>query len=1196
VSTYHKHLQTVICIALVAGTLSVAPAQSNRGSMAGSITDSSGALIPGAKISIRNTQTGVSSETVSSADGNYRFPELPVGAYDVNVTLNGFKTAQRTGVIVEVNSTSALDIQLVPGNLSETVSVVSDAPTLQTESSDVGTTVNSRQVLELPLLVNGVSGLRTPEAFVFLTPGTVGPGSATDNGQNRDNPTANNGGAFQSKITGSQNFSNEVLLDGASVFRSENGSSFDETAMSVESVQEFRVLTSTYPAEFGRTGGGVTSFVIKSGTNDLHGDFYDFFRNRWLDANRFFNNAIGAPRPLDNHHDFGATIGGPIWIPKLYQGKNKTFFFFSYEGFRRKEGGAQISTLPTNAFLQGNFSSLLTTNQIGVDALGRAIFQGQIFNPATTRVVNGQTVRDPFPGNIIQPNLFSNVAKNVIKLLPQPSNSSQFQNFIFGGVNPVTVDTYQFKVDHAFSDIDRLSGSFSYRLNSRLTGLPSLPDPLEAGVSHQDFTTYYYRVNHDHTFSPTLLNHITLGFNRTRSDNRSNAAGVDWASQLGLAGVGPNLFPHFDFGEGITGIGNTTFNLNIDNGFRFSDSINWVKGKHSIKLGVDFRYQEYTPTNQGGTSGVFGFGRGQTAATPTLTSQTGFGFASFLLGDVANASNNISPNIAQWRSKYYALFVQDDVKLTRNLTLNLGLRWDVDYPRHELHNRFSSFDPTIPNPGAGGLLGAVAFAGDGPGRAGTTTFARTYHKDFGPRIGFAYSPNFGDSGFLGRMFGSNRTVIRGGYGIYYEALVYADFGERLVAGFGGSRDFPSTNGFDPAFLLDQGLPQNFPHPPFIDPTIRNGTDVEYLPKSSGRPPMIQNWSFEVQNRLATDLILSTAYVASAGHHLRSDLQRVDTLAPQYLALGDLLFADINSPQAAAAGIRPPYAGFQGQVFQALRPYPQYTFINTDCCLENIGNSTYNALQVKLERRFHSGLTLLASYTFSKAITDADSALPVFATFSGGGGVQNPYNRHAEKSISNQDIPHIAIISYIYELPVGQGKALAPSNKALNAVAGGWEVAGVLRYQSGQPFAFNGFGGPPTFGTIRPNRVPGQPLLSSAVTSGHFDPFANLYFNPAAFADPNAGRSPTDPFRFGDFPRVTGEARSPAFLNEDLSLLKNTRLFAERVNVQFRAEAFNIFNRVVFMRANTCVPCGEFGRVFGQANNPRVLQLGLKVIY
>lgn len=1237
-----------ICVAalialLLAGLNASALSQTNRGSISGSVFDPTGAAIPNVKIIARNVATGALAEAASSNEGSYRFSELPAGIYTITATAQGFKTGETTGIVVEVNTTTARDIVLETGAVSETVTVSSEgALSIQSETSDIGTVVKPRQMLELPIAAGatgGGFGLRSPESFTFLTPGVIGPGTATDNGINSDS-AGENGGAFQSKFAGSQNFSNEVLLEGASTFRSENGSSFDETAPSIEAFQEFKVITSNMSAEYGRTGGGITSFAYRSGTNEVHGSVYDFFRNRVLNANRYYNNAQGvdasgrerAPRPFDNFNDYGATVGGPIFLPRFgeggpafYDGRNKSFFFFIYEGSKRSFGGSPISTLPTAAFRQGDFSSLLTTNQVGTDALGRSVFAGQIFDPATTRTVNGQVVRDPFPGNIVPLARFSNVAGNVLDFVPLPNRPGRTENFIFsGGASPLDVYTYAIKLDHAITESSRLSGSYSYRTNDRIVGTRTLPDLINRGNQDQIFTTYYFRLAHDQTFSPTVLNHFSLGLNRTFSDNRSPSIGLGIPAQIGLSGVAPNHFPEFNFGEDLAGIGYGLNALNIDNGLRLNDYVNWVKGNHNFRIGVDFRYQQYTPSNQNNTSGTFNFGRAQTAALVAGGAQanTGNGFASFLLGQVESAGINISPNIFQWRSQYYAGFIQDDWKIAKNLTLNLGVRYDIDVPRRELYNRYANFSPTTPNPGAGGLPGAVVFAGDEAGRAGSTRWADTYKKAIGPRLGFAWSPSRTE-GVLGKLVGgAGKTVIRGGYSIFYQALLYADFGENASPGFAAQPSFTPSVGYNPAFNLDAGLPQNFARPPFIDPTIQNLQDVRWIAPEHGRPPMISNYSVELQRELATDLILTAGYIGVQGHRLRSNLKNYNAIPLEAVQLGNLLNEGFDSDAAQDAGITSPFTGFNGNVADTLRPFPQYRYINTNCCLENAGNSNYNAGFLKLERRFSQGLNLLASYTFSKALTDSDSALPVFATFSGGGEVQNPYDLQSEKAVSNQDIPHALVISYIYELPFGEGRAFQSGNSFVDKLAGGWQVSAIHRYQSGQPLSFCCSSGIPTYGRIRPSLVPGQPILSEAVRNGTFDPLSpdlaqRTYFNRAAFYDVNAVcvqdangnyvrnnpincRLPTEPFRFGNMARTLGDVRSQNFFNEDITILKKTPL-SEGVTLEFRTELFNVFNRTIFRSPNTFDATNpslntNFGRVFGQSNTPRIIQFGLKLLF
>lgn len=1036
---YRLALAALLCCGLLALP---AAAQTNRGAITGTVVDPAGAAVANATITARNEETGVTAEAQSTDEGLYRVQQIPAGTYTLTITAPNFRTTEITGVVVEVSNTTSRDVALEVGAQDQTVNVSAEgAITIQSDTSDISTTIRPRQVLELPLAAGTVGGfgIRSAEAFVFLTPGVLGPGTAGDNGQNNDNGFQN-GGTFQSKFAGSQNFSNEVLLEGASTFRTENGSSFDETAPSIEAFQEYKVFVSNIPAEYGRTGGGVTSFAYRSGTNEINGSAYNFFRNRVLNANRYFNNAAGTfgpndtevragraqvgqervRRPFSNFNNFGGTIGGPIFLPRfgeggrrVYDGRNRSFFFGIYENSRQNFGGGSAVTLPTDAFRAGNFSSILNTGRtVGTDSLGRPVFFGQIFDPATTRAVTANVVdpvtgiratqtgfvRDPFPGNIIPQARFSTVARNTLALLPQANlpgftvNGFPNQNFrLAGGAAPLNVQTYAVKLDHAITENSRLSGSYSYRQNERIVGARNLPDNINRGNQDQIFTTNYFRVIHDQTFSPTVLNHLSIGVNRTDSDNGTPTRGQNFASQFGITNVGSAVSPEINFGGTIQDIGFGLQARNIDNGFRVNDFVSVVRGNHSFRIGGDFRYQQYTPLNQNNTAGTFNFGAGQTAGLFQSggVADSGFGFASFLLGQVANANINITPNVAQFRTQYYAAFVQDDWKVRQNLTLNLGLRYDVETPRRELYNRYSSFDPLLPNPGAGGRLGAVAFAGQNTRYLSPTRFAETYFKNFGPRVGFAYSPDRGTDGFLGTLLGgAGKTVFRGGYGILYQGLQYADFGEQATDGFNTTAGFDQgnagTQGFNAAFNIDAGFPRINQTVGVLNPNVNNLQDVDYIDRSHGRPGMIQQYSFEVQRELTKDLVLNVGYIGTQGHHLRSNLKRFNNLDPRFFALGDLLNKNIDDVNAAdrafAQSVLPgvsldrPFAGFTGNVAEALRPYPQFRSIISDRQLENAGNSTFNAGYVQIQRRFSQGLNLLASYTFSKTITDADSTL------------------------------------------------------------------------------------------------------------------------------------------------------------------------------------------------------------------------------
>ena len=1179
--------------------------QTNQGSIAGNVLDPTGALVPNAKITATNKGTGAVYETVSTSAGSYRFSNLNIGTYEVKATAAGFKESLATGVLVQVGTTAVVQMKMETGGATATVQVLGDSPTVEAESSDVGTIVTQKQTLDLPLALGStVQSMRSPEAFVFLAPGVVGPG--TGNG---------NGGTFESKISGGQNFATEVLLDGVGTSRSENGSSFDETAPSVEALGEFRLITSTLPAQYGRTTGGIESFSTKGGTNQYHGKAYEIFLNEDLDANSWGNNYLlatttdpvihaNAQRPPDKKNDFGVVLGGPVWIPKLYNGHDKTFFFYSWEQFRQNIGGSTTTTVPTPAELGGDFSALLnTSNVLGTNPCdGTPIYQGQIFDPATTKTVGGVECRTAFPGNVIPGNRFSTVGQNILSYYPSPTLSGLANNEIFAYSFPIIDTTQTFRIDQNLGTNDKAYFTYNSRDNSRLSTNPEWNNVAGQG-RNQYFSTHFMRFAEDHTFSPTLLNHFTIGYNRTNSKNVG--AGIrfgaqNWTGSLGIQGpVSGPVFPAISPGEaGLAGFGDTVYGDTIDNGFRLDDFVTKSTGRHTIQFGFSWWYQPYSPINFGNTSGSFNFGRGQTAGTPNTSDLSGNGIASILLGELGSANWAVYASQPKYTSNYWAGYVQDNFKLRPTLTLQLGLRYEVDQPRREVHGDTSNINIWQPNPGAGGLPGVLEFAGSGTGRNGNLKerWADTWLKDIGPRIGFAWSP----ARFNGKM------VVRGGYGIIYGGLQYADFGGFNRTGFQTNAFANSPNGFDPALQLDTGTLPPSPPLPNLDPTQLNFSGPQYVAPSFGRPPMIQNWSLEVQHEIATDLILNVAYVGSKSQDLRTNYNSINSLSTKYFGLGNLLFAPISSPEAAAAGINPPYPGFPGNliVAQALVPMPQYFGFNTDGELENYGMSSFHALEVQLNRRFHNGLNLMASYTWSKTLTNADSALPFFATLAGGGSPQDPDNHHNDKSISNQDIPHNFVVSYIYELPFGRNKKFLNSSGALDRVVGGWSFSGVQRYESGQPLAFGCATGVPAFsGCIRWDRVTGESLFSTQWTGGNFNPATDPMFNAAALSNPNsqalvAARG----FSLGDLPRVTSEVRMPAYKDEDFNLLKRTQL-TETSDLLFQVSVLNAFNRHIWNRPNLNPFDPNFGRIDvftysttgggGYLVAPRKIQLQLK---
>ena len=1187
--------------------------QSDRGTIAGTVLDISGGVVANVAVTATSTETGASYSATTGPTGGFRIQDVRVGTYDVSASAPGFKVEKKAGVIVQVNSTASVEFSLQAGDVKETVTVLANALGIQTETSDIGTVVGTKQIEELPLALNGTgqSHLRSVESFVFLTPGTVGPGTFSD---------SSSSGIFESKISGGQNLGTEVILDGASIAHAELGPTFDENAPSVEAISEFKITTSTISAEFGRTSGGVESFTTKSGTNSYHGAAFDLLHNDKWNAVPWNNISNGSNlKPRDHQNDFGGSLGGPVRIPKLYNGHDKTFFFFSWEQYRNNLSAASVTTLPTDAERQGDFSKLLgaATGQTN-PCDGTPVLTGQIFDPSTTKTVGGVQCRTAFPGNKITS--ISPVAQNVLSFLTVHSNPNATDplrnNFIFVSTNPIRDTTMTFRIDQDWGNTNKFFFSYSSRDQEQLNGNPGLPPPLDTNFFKSRFS-HYLRFGWDKTISSTLLNHFNVGFNRLNDPSIADSfTGQDWLKTLGIPGASGVLFPKFTFNASGLNIGYNAFSAGnfdnaIPNGLIVADSVSWIKGRHALRMGFEWRHSQFSRINNGNTSPAYDFNNFQTAFAPNDT-LSGDPFASFLLGLPQDESAHFSSLVPRWNQNYYASYVQDDFKFRKNLTFNLGFRYDVDTPRHEAHGAQSVLDLNTPNPGAGGTPGALIYGSNATG-------AKTYYKNFGPRIGFAYAPE--------KLFGRFRqTVVRGGYGIYHAALFYTDFGDSLTSGTTINPTFTSPDSFSPVLVngkgsLDTGFPAFAPPSNAQDPALLNGNfqgNPSYVGPSNGRSGMIQNWSLEIQHQLAQDLIFSLGYVGNHATRLNSNLQQLNAIDPKFLSLGLKLNEKVTSPggQATLAtlGVTVPawfeslYGPTGGDlVGQLLLPFPQYVSgrfnnsgIRTDCCLQNLGQSTYNALQAKLERRFRNGLNLLASYTYSKTLTDADSAYAGLTAFGSSDTftAQNPRDLKSEKALSYQDVPHAFVLSYLYELPIGKGKKFLNKGGVVDKMLGGWQVGGVHRYQSGAPFIpFTSDAHNSDFGTAntRLSLIPGQPLLAPNHSS--YDPFlggsgctpnpdgsgtylpqsTNNFFNCAAFLDPNAPNLVAQRgYTFGNLSKVFGNIRSPHYVNEDFSLIKRFTLYEAHV-LSFKADFVNLFNRHTLGRGDGCVTCDSFGR-------------------
>ncbi|MBS1859132.1 MAG: carboxypeptidase regulatory-like domain-containing protein [Acidobacteria bacterium] len=1105
----------------------------DRGTIMGRVTDPSNAVVAGANITVTSQETGVKVATTTNEVGNYAVRSLPFGRYEVACEAKGFRGYVRKDNTLDVGQTLTLDLELQLGAVDQTVEVTGAAPLIESSTSDLGTVVDRKQVQDLPLSVNG--NMRNPESFVFLAPGVSG-------------DTAN------TEINGSQDRAKEVLVDGAQATGPESGGTVF-TYPPVESIGEFKLESSNFSAEYGKTGGGFEVFTTKSGTNQFHGSLFEYLRNDVLDARGF----ISPKTPVNRQNEFGVAIGGPVMVPK-YNGRNRTFFYFVYDGFRYRAGATnQVLTLPNAAQRAGDFSGLTK----GGAALA-------VYDPAsTTSDGAGGFTRTMFPGAKIPVNRFSKVSAAMLALLPAANTSAATANYTAVGAQTFDRNAVTIKGDHSFNDRNRVS-LFAYVSNESSIA-PALIEGAMSPALNQQRPARWFRFNYDMQISPTVLNNFRGGYTREPQQWARVTSDQGLLGKIGLTGVNPpgDIIPRVQFSDTYQNWSDETKNkgLQVNNTLQFADTIAIFRGNHSLKFGADMRWQQTNGADSAGQQGLFAFNPNETAL-PTAAGRAASGnaFASFLLGAVDSASYNGLFVVPGLRYEYKALFAQDDWKVSRKLTLNIGLRWDLFTPRREHNTNISGFDPSIPNPGAGNLPGAIAFLGSGPGRdSSRSSFANTFYKAFGPRFGFASQL-------------AKNTVLRGGYGISYgqgNANAGLRDSQKFVYGFNAAPSYASTNaGVTPAFGWDDGFPTNWPKPPFINPTVQNGTNVTMIGPNDGRPPMFQNFTFSVQQAISERTSIEAAYVGVKGQWLGNGLISLNQVNPQYLALGSLLTQSVTSAAAQAAGIKVPYAGFTGSVAQALRPYPQ--FLNIVNNSNPNGNSTYHALQMKFTKRLSHGLTVLAAYTWSKSITDGNIAA------GGGPSGQDFYNRRLEKAISTNDVPQIFVVAYTWDLPFGKGKAMLNNSGLLSHIVGGWQLSGIQQYSVGKPVSLTVNNSLPIFnGTLRPNLIQGVPL-----TVDHPDPLANPWFNKAAFAAPAS-------YQFGTAARSYTGMRAPNAYNESYGLMRQIKA-TERVSVVLRGEFFNAFNRTVFGAPVANVSAANFGRVTSQANSPRQGQVSARI--
>ncbi len=1137
-------------------------AQGARGSITGQITDTTGAVIPNVEVTATQLTTNTVTRAVTSSTGVYHIEYLQPGTYRVSAGVQGFKTAVVEPVVVSVASVVTADLKLELGATNESVTVSAEATRLESSSSELGYNVSADDYHDWVVASND-DGQRQIQNFIFTAlPGTTGD-------------------SYMGSINGAPTASHEIYIEGISVGRADIAGSTAEFEPSVDAISEFRLQTGGLNAAYGGGLTAVANFNVKSGANQLHGTAYDYFMNNDLNANQFENNADGLGQAPFKQNNFGTAVGGPLLIPKIYNGKNRSFWFFSYEGTRLREGLISgFRTMPTAAFKQGNFSALPQT----------------IFDPASTvPLPDGSFSRTAFPGNIIPPSEISTVSANILKLAPTPDPTlpGDWHNLLGINGQPIfNLSSYTGKFDQTITDKQKLSFYWSDNSRVRYNGSHAyLPVPGTASSVWNIQGVYgtMVRFGYDWTITPSLLNHFGAGYNNFDNDHFSLSTGQNWPSKIDLNGVSEQTFPYISFtgttaqGGAITPMGNNSTGDSPNGSYIVTNDTTWIHGGHAVKWGVEVRKYFYVEPQNWGASGNFTFGP-NTTADPNNLGTTGYSYASFLLGAVNTASMPVAfintTKTIVWNPAFY---LTDDWKVTRRLTLNLGLRWDIAGAESEIHGISSTLGPTTPNPGASGYPGALVFLSD----THRGSFQNTYFGEIGPRAGFAYQL-------------SKKLVLRGGYGLMYTPPISNAFGMATVDGYVGNNAFAPTV-MNAVFNWDKGVPA-YPYPlPNKSPAQDNGNSISYIAPNSTRQPYAQNYTFGIQYLLGDKTVIQGSYVGNIGARLNAGgFANMNQLNPKYLSLGDQLLNNCGTT-SCAPGIPLPYAGFTGTVAQALLPYPQYAGggtpgIPTGTGVFNhfpyFGHSNYNALQVVATRRLSKGLGFLVSYAFQKTLTNSDSNSLYY------GAPQDVYNRKLEKSVASFDHPQQLRLTWIYELPFGKDRTFLNRGGILNQVLGGWSVTANQQYQSGDPLSVGTsiYTGDYLYdGAVRANFVPGQPLMSAQSGSLNFAAgIGKPYLNPNAFTNP-----PITPngviLSLGNTPRNFGNLRGPWQPSENTGIFKRFP-FREGAFFEFRCDMLNVFNRVQLSDPDATVGDPQFGQILGVSNTARQIQLAARITF
>lgn len=1191
-------------------------AQTATSTLKGVVSDSSGSAIANAVLTLTQLSTGLTKTFTTNENGQFAFTFIQPGAYSLEAQVTGFKPYKQPRLVLEVGQAAEIAVALSPGDVQEEM-IVNAAETVQldTVSSALGGVVERARVDSLPL--NG----RNVFQLAQLEPGANASPSAR--GANPDLTATG-----EVSINGGRPLNNEFIVDGVSI--TNKGDNRVSLKPSVDSVQEFKILTNAYSAEYGRTGGGALNFSTRAGSNEFRGTLWEFLRNDALDARSFFVNANpnGVKEKL-RYNQFGGNIGGPVYLPSFSGGRpgfhknEKLFFFFNYESQRISQSLQSKSTVPTEKMRNGDFSELLgaTIPNVTVrDTNGNLVPAriGQIYVPGAV-VPTGQPgagSRIAFADNIIPSNFINPVAKAVLANYPLPNsvgtrNSSGLgfnNNYIANGQLTTNANQYTVRVDYNFSPTQQIYARVIKDHNTLFNSGP-FPTSIASPISNpiQINTPGSASLNYVNTLTSKLVLQVNGGVTRFNNEATSfstgfNPTSLGFPQYLANASGDTNIFPTFA-PNGYTSLGpprNFGFFHNNQDTFSFNQNLSWLLGNHSIKIGANerlYRAYNYRPDDPAGN---FNFTRSFTSRTPNETAQqTGDSIASFLLGNPASGRLGIAPQIAV-QSKYFAFFIQDDWTVNRRLTLNLGLRWETDLPNTERFNRLTNFDPTaqfpvnsitVNFPSATGLgtrtiplNGVITPVGRG-GVKDRNNFDRDLNN-WGPRVGLAFKID-------------DKTVLRAGGGIFYAPLSGGGFNTVTYA-LGDLAETPFIASLDngvtptPGTNLSNPFPSGIVQPAnaYIGPLTSYGQQSIPVRLRSTRQPYIGQWNLNLQRELPGSLIAQATYAGSVGVGLLGGATDLNQLSPEALAIsrqlsgttpiGNLTVA--NPFLSLPADQRPSATSILGRstvsVAQLLRPYPQ--FGNIVAYGHNLAHSNYHSLQLKVSRRLIDGLTFTGGYTFSKLIDDltSNSANLSFQVIN----YQDYYNRRADKSVSNFDVRHRFVANAAWDLPVGSGRKFLREG-FLSKVVADFTLNVIVQGQSGLPLSISATNASLqglAFIALRPNLIGDAQSNASSKAER-----VQQYFNTLAFQQPA-------PYTLGNAPRTFLNLRGPNYFTTNLSLLRDFK-FSEKVKLQFRAEAFNAFNRANFSTPGTTLGAANFG-VITSTEDPRQFQVAAKLYF